>query len=116
LAQFCGYALIEGFCSGPAKLGMTVGQSVCCGSRPWDTRRVARLDGRKVFAARVGSVADGRGVVSLDNVLLYGATDRPRSCSGVRANATGHQHDSVGLVDKVWCKEIGVWGAGDDGY
>ena len=70
MAQFCGYALIEGFCSGPAKLGMTVGQSVCCGSRPWDTRRVARLDGRKVFAARVGSVADGRGVVSLDNVLI----------------------------------------------
>ena len=48
-------------------------------SRPLDSRRVARLDGRKAFAARVESHVDGRGCSLLDDVLLFKATDRPRS-------------------------------------
>ena len=69
-----------------------------------------------MFPPRVGSVADGRGRDSLEDVLLYGEGHRLRACSGEHANATRHQHDGAGWVDKVWCQSIGVCGAGEECY
>ena len=103
------------FCSGPVKLGVTGGQVDCYGSREWNIRRVARLGGRKVFAARVGSHADGRGCFLLDVVLLFGASAYPGSCSGGRATAPRRQQGGAGVDDTVWCHEAGVCGAGDEG-
>ena len=40
------------------------------------------IDGWKVSPERVGTVANGRGVVSLNVVLLYEASHRPSPCSG----------------------------------
>ena len=58
---------------------LAIGESDFYVSRPLDSRRVTRLDGRKAFAARVETHVDGRGCSLLDDVLLFKATDRPRS-------------------------------------
>ena len=73
------------FCSRPAKLGVTVGQSDCYASHPWDSRRVARLDGRKAFAARVGSHVDGSGwFCSTTCCYSKRPTVRVRAAAGVQ--------------------------------
>ena len=54
-------------------------------------------------------------VFLLDDVLSFGVTACPRSCSGGHATATRHQQGGVGDDDTVWCHEAGVCGAGDEG-
>ena len=73
------------FCSGPEKLGVTIGQSDCYASHPWDSRRVARLDGWKAFAERVGSHVDGRGYFC-STTCCYSKrpTVRARAATGVQ--------------------------------
>ena len=106
MAQFCGDALIEGFCSGPAKLGMTVGQGVCYGSRPWDPRRVARLDVRMVFAARVRRHADGRGCFCLTTCCYSGRVQQ-----GV--NSVVLERMTQFGVKWQGCGELGTRASGD---
>ena len=61
------------------------------------------MDGRKVFAARVGSVADGRGVVSLDNVLLY----EPPTVRA-RAAACVQMQQVINMIVSDWLTKFGA--------
>ena len=95
---------------------MTIGQSDFYAGHPWDSRRVARLDGRKAFAARVGSHVDGRGCFC-STTCCYSKRPTVRAlCSDGRATTTRRQQGVVGEDDTVWYQDVGVRGAGDERY